>query len=365
MIPPEYRISPVSQCLFGDSKISTTIDYDERRWYTITGPLSYFGEDGEKEIGVLKRYIDQLSPNVCVIRVDENGLLVTVSSDPRDDPTFTPEYPRYLTAASLQNYSTVKLSQLSELDRIGPSVDLTSYLDEKGVTKKVVFKYAMTPHGLARIWREMHLFKSLPTHPNIIAFDRIVVDDIESRILGFATIYVPGGTLDDNRSRVFRLEWLQQLTDTVDYLNLELGIFHGDIAPWNLVIHPETGKIQLLDFERGGWLAHNVGHDETDITCLIFTVYAIITEDYHFRDIQTHNRDPETVQSLEEWPVICELDSDVGLFRKHLVDWAQRRKTANVQRNKWPRPLMGNKKHHCYDFVIYAILLDLEDTLFQ
>ncbi|CAG8285577.1 unnamed protein product [Penicillium nalgiovense] len=47
----------------------------------------------------------------------------------------------------------------------------------------------------------------------------------------------------------FRFEWLQQLTQLVDFLNLELGIIHQDIAPRNLLVDPETDKIILFDFD--------------------------------------------------------------------------------------------------------------------
>jgi hypothetical protein len=68
----------------------------------------------------------------------------------------------------------------------------------------------------------MRYILSLPEHPHLVPLDRIIVDDVESPILGFTTVYVPGGTLDENKGRVFRLSWLQQLCAVVDYLNLEL-----------------------------------------------------------------------------------------------------------------------------------------------
>lgn len=87
-------------------------------------------------------------------------------------------------------------------------------------------------------WNEINAFAALPTHPNLLPLDRIVLDDFESRVVGFTTKFIPGGTLVDNLSIPLRFEWIQQLTQLVDYLNLELGIMHQDIAPRNLLIDP-------------------------------------------------------------------------------------------------------------------------------
>ena len=70
-------------------------------------------------------------------------------------------------------------------------------------------------------WDELNLLKSLPPHPNIVPVDRVVLEDVESRVIGFTIKYIPGGTLD-NSKQPFRFEWIQQLTQLVDFLNLDL-----------------------------------------------------------------------------------------------------------------------------------------------
>jgi hypothetical protein len=55
-------------------------------------------------------------------------------------------------------------------------------------------------------WDELNLLKSLPPHPNIVPFDRVVLEDVESRVIGFIIKYIPGGTLD-NLKLPFRFEW--------------------------------------------------------------------------------------------------------------------------------------------------------------
>jgi serine/threonine protein kinase len=335
MISPEDRFWIVGEAIRGNVHRSYIIDWDQRRWYMVSGPKTLLPPEEDKEIVVLERYINQLPYNAYAITVDDNGLLVSVSTNPEDDPTLIPYYPRYSDAPSLQGCLTIRLSSLTDLDRLGPGVDLMSYID-KAATKKVVFKYSMIVQWAQQIWKEMHLVKSFQ-HPNLVQFDRVVIDDVESRVLGFTTTYIPGGSLDQNRNRVFLLEWLQQLTAVVDYLNLELGVVHQDIAPRNLLIDPTTNKIRLFDFDRAAPVSQAVPV-RNDVTGVIFTLYEIITEDGHLREVPFTEQDPQQVQSVEQWPVRCRLDSDVARFRKHLNDWVRRRTYASHGPNqvKWP-----------------------------
>lgn len=90
----------------------------------------------------------------------------------------------------------IQYSKLQELDRLGPGVDLSLYEDESGNPQKVTFKFNPIPKDrrLQMAWDEVNLLKSLPPHPNIVPFDRVVLEDVESRVIGFTTKYIPGGT---------------------------------------------------------------------------------------------------------------------------------------------------------------------------
>jgi len=132
-------------------------------------------------------------------------------------------------------------------------------------------------------WKEMNLLSKIPPHPNIVPFDRIVLEDVESRVIGFTTKYIPGGTLEDADPKMpFRFEWLQQLTRLVDFLNLELGIMHQDIAPRNLLVDPDTGKILLFDFDWAANEEEGLMDGRDDVSSVVFTLYEIITNDTHF-----------------------------------------------------------------------------------
>ncbi|KAI1967587.1 hypothetical protein LOZ56_005478 [Ophidiomyces ophidiicola] len=253
------------------------------------------------EIDILTKYIDKLSLDVCSITVDNQGKLVSVSSDPEDDDTMAIYYPPYSQPTSLHDSLVINRSKLIELDRLGPEVDLVSYIDESGISKEV----------------------NLPKHPHLISFDRVVLDDAEARILGFTIPYIAGGTLETNTSRVFRLEWLKQLTDVVDYLNLDLGILHQDVAPRNIAVDPETNKVILFDFDRSAPICRMEDPKRNDISGVIFTLYEIITQDNSFRRVPFEEQDAGRVLALKEWPAKAQLDNDLSLYRNHLDNWVQ------------------------------------------
>jgi serine/threonine protein kinase len=185
-----------------------------------------------------------------------------------------------------------------------------------------------------RIWRELHLLKSLPSHPNLIPLDRIVLDDPHSHILGITTPYVSGGTLEEDPQRVFRLSWLHQLTSVVDYLNLELGIVHQDIAARNILIDREpsgsgTERLRLFDFDYGARIGlSGCIPERNDVKGVTFTLYEIITRDHSYRMVPHSEQNPETVLNLEDWPVKRNLDSDISAYREHLNAWVKQRKAT-------------------------------------
>ncbi|OBT72659.1 hypothetical protein VF21_08570 [Pseudogymnoascus sp. 05NY08] len=276
MITPSDRFWVVGEQVKGNVHTGQVIDWDQRRWYTIEGPVSLIPPDEDVDIDVLKRYIGQLGQTVQSITVDDKGLLVKVSSDPEDDRTLTTHYPRFATAPSLQNCLTVQLSQLTEEDRLGPRLDMVSYVDDSGTSKFAVFKYYMIYQTRSWIWNELHLTKALPKHPNLLPFDRVVLSDAKPRV---------------------------QLLDVVDYLNLDLGIVHQDIAPRNLLVDPETDNLLLFDFDRAARIGQpSCFPERNDVNGVIFTL----------------------------WPLKRKLDCEDGEFRKLLDEWVRRRKCQDA-----------------------------------
>jgi hypothetical protein len=168
----------------------------------------------------------------------------------------------------------------------------------------------------------------LPPHPNIVPLDRLVLDVPHGSVVGFTTPYVPGGTLDTDNSRTFKLKWLQQLTRVVDDLNLKHGIMHQDIAARNLRIDSSTDALVHFDFNYAARYGHT-GYvkDRDDVKGVIFTLYEMITHDEHFRDVPYANQNYKDVQELSEWvkhPEVL-LDHPVSEYRDFLKKWLRRR----------------------------------------
>ena len=59
--------------------------------------------------------------------------------------------------------------------------------------KLALFRYPIIWEHKQKIWDEMHVVKALSGHFSFISFDRIIIDDVESRVLGFTQSFIPGG----------------------------------------------------------------------------------------------------------------------------------------------------------------------------
>ncbi|KAI0872871.1 hypothetical protein GGS24DRAFT_465729 [Hypoxylon argillaceum] len=323
-------------CLSGDIRVggpSTwhVIDWDRRRVVSVTMD----GEQDDESMAIkhFSRYSSQLSPDIYRISVSDTGEIISAYIDSKNDQTYCVYYPFLHEIFLPEGIQTVRRDELEELERLGPDADLVAYPPcLGGSAKKVVFKYYFLWQYAQMSWKEMNLWMRLPRHPNIVPFDRIVVDELEGRVVGFTNDYVPGGTLEENKSRVFKLAWLQQLIKVVDELNLRYGIVHQDIAPRNLVVDEPTDSIMLFDFNfaaRSSPPSPGEGEDfledRNDVKGVIFTTYEIITRDDSLRRI------PHEEQNLDslglEWvqhPGV-KLDHPVASYQLILQEWRERR----------------------------------------
>ncbi|KAF9872932.1 protein kinase-like domain protein [Colletotrichum karsti] len=329
MIDPEFRyFAPGGFIQPGGPSTWHILDWDQRRVIAVTMDEEQDSED--LAIEHLEKHIDTLPPDVYAIHVSHDGHLISTSTDPEDDETTCVYYPPLEELQRPEGLRTITRSDLEEIDRICPNVDLVSYQAHPGVggAKKVVFKYYFLYQFMHKLWHEMNLWMRLPPHPNIVKFDRLVVDELDGHVVGFTNVYIPGGTIEDNRARVFKLKWLEQLTRVVDDLNLKHGIVHQDIAARNLLVDPSTDNLLLFDFNHSGRIGGD-GHvnERDDVKGVIFTLYEIITRDKHFREVPHDQQNPADVQSLDTWPQHQDvhLDRPVSEYRSVLDRWVQRR----------------------------------------
>ncbi|KAI9163444.1 CBL-interacting serine/threonine-protein kinase 20 [Paramyrothecium foliicola] len=280
------------------------MDWDQRRIVSVT--MDEELEVADPAIEHLQKHVDSIAPDIFEIHVSPQGDLASMSRDPKDDATFCPFYPPLSATKHPEEIKTISRSELEELDRLGPMVDLVTPFTSSEPQKKLVFKYYFLFQRMDFIWHEMGLWMRLPKHPHIVPFDRIVVDELEGRCVGFTTTFIPGGTLEDNKSRAFKMKWLLQLLAVIDELNLNLGISHQDVAPRNLLVDDSTDSLMIFDFN-----------------------FSIITRDDKLRAIRHEEQNVAEVEQ-KDWlqhPDV-QLDCPVSEICEVLQKWSERRRTG-------------------------------------
>ncbi|CAH0052105.1 unnamed protein product [Clonostachys solani] len=317
--------APSGDIIPGGPSTWHVIDWDQRRLVSVVMDEDLDSEDPAFEH--LLKYIDHLPPDVYSIHVTSDGDLISASADPKDDETRCVFRPPVESLQIPDGIKIVSRLDLEELDRLSSHVDLVVCPQSAEPTKRLIFKYYFLFSSYSFVWHEMSLWMRLPKHPNIVPFDSVVVDEIEGRLVGFTSVFIPGGTLDENKTRCFKLKWLHQLLAVVDELNLKFGVAHQDVAPRNIVIDESSDSLMIFDFNfsarigRGGYY-----EARNDVKGVIFTMYEIITRDDRHRDI----RQDVSVIEGEEWakhPDVL-LDHPVSEFRAVLAAWSERRRAG-------------------------------------
>ncbi|KAM0209484.1 hypothetical protein ACHAQD_011155 [Fusarium lateritium] len=293
------------------------------------------GEQDDDSLAIehFSRHSDQLSPEIYRIHVSHSGEIISTYTDSKNDPNYCINYPPLHAAFLPDRIQTVRRDELEELERLGPDADLVTYpLGANGDAKKVVFKYYFLWQFARMSWKEMSLWMRLPRHPNIVPFDRVVVDELKGRLVGFTSNYVPGGNLEDNKSRVFKLKWLQQLIQVVDDLNLKHGVAHQDIAPRNLLVDESTDSVMLFDFNfaaRTNYPTTDEGEcyveERNDVKGVVFTTYEIITQDNSVRSMSHGSQNLDTLGTNWEKHLDVKLDHPVASCQIMLQEWQEHR----------------------------------------
>ncbi|KAF0638699.1 hypothetical protein FPSE5266_20242 [Fusarium pseudograminearum] len=331
MLKPEERFFALEGSIYpGGPSTWYIMDWDQRRLISVT--MDEELESADPAVEQLSKHVDNLEPDVFEIRVSSQGDLISTSTNPEDDHTFCPFYAPLEEIQKAEDIQVVLRSKLQEIDRLGPLVDLVTDLQSSEPSERLVFKYYFVSQRMSRVWNEMNLWMRLPRHPNIVSFDKIVIDELEGRCVGFTTKYIAGGTLDENRSRVFKLKWLLQLIAVIDELNLNLGIAHQDIALRNLLINDPTDSLMIFDFNFSARIGDKgFSQARNDVDGVVFTVYELITGDYELRSVEHEEQNVSDIEGIEwtKHPDV-QLDHPVAEFRKVLDQWSlERRKDAN------------------------------------
>ncbi|TQV93708.1 Protein kinase-like domain [Cordyceps javanica] len=342
MINPEDRLWAGSGGLFPGGPYTWHItDFDQRRHFSVTycnpAPIPDEDVEGTEDLCLaqLRRHIDDLGADVLGIRFSDPEGPISISVSQDDDVTM---YANCYPPTELRlpfPAKTVGFGSLTELDRMGPQVDLVTYpatpaAGGQAADTKAAFKYWFIQNGMFWRWHELQLWARLPRdHPHIVPFDAVVLDDIRGGVIGFTSIYIPGGTLQDTNATVrpFRLVWFQQLLSVVDDLNHRYGIMHQDIAARNLVVDVDD-NLRIFDFNFSNRISEHYDPHRDDVKGVIFTLYEIVTLDEHYREAPHAEQDAEALLQ-RDWtkhPDV-KLDSEVYEFRKVLDAWVEKRRT--------------------------------------
>jgi hypothetical protein len=144
-------------------------------------------------------------------------------------------------------------------------------------------------------------------------------------IIGFATKHFTGDDLQENQGRPFKLTWLKQLTELVDFRKLGHGVAHQDIRRQNVLMDSETGSLVLVDFgEAAPFLSPA---DPSDVGGVVHTLYEIVTHEPRPKEFRDNF---ESILDSKDWPVKGKLDCEISDVRKHLEDWVKRRKVKTI-----------------------------------
>ena len=334
MIPEEYRFFvPLNNLIRGGPSSWYILDWDQRRSISLTINKAVLpGHEEESEelaIAHLKKYIESIDTDIYAIECSPEGSLISTSTNPQDDITFCPYYPPL---AALQephpkSLQTVLRSELVELDRFMPNVDLVSWCKSES-PRPLVFKYYFLDVFARRTWEEINIWSRLPSdHPHIVPFDRVVLDESSKNVIGFTALFIPGGTLDEPVTpRPFKIKWLRQLIRVIDDLNFSCGIMHQDVAPRNLLVDPNTDDLMIFDFNFSCQIGTNQQEDDRDdVKGVILTMYEIVTgqEVDYLEQNMTDVLEKEWIQHPSAL-----LEGSVVEYRSILRDWLQIREEA-------------------------------------
>ncbi|CAK7275307.1 hypothetical protein SEPCBS119000_006627 [Sporothrix epigloea] len=358
MIDPNFRLWTGSGALLNGGPYTWHFtDFDQRRLVSVTycSPVPIPDEDHERLdatqdlcLAKLRKHIDDLETDVVRIFFSEPEGPITTSTSQDDDETMYVNNQLPIELHIPFPVKTIRFDSMTELDRMGPNVDLVTYAgvptaDGPAADTKAAFKYWFVSNGMYRKWYELQLWARLPRdHPHIVPFDAVVLDHVRGGVIGFTNVYIPGGTLKETDATVrpFRLSWFQQLLSVVDDLNYRYGIMHQDIAARNLVID-EKDNLRIFDFNFSSRISEYYDPHRDDMKGVIFTLYEILTLDEQYRQVPHAERDTAALllQQWEKHPDV-KLDSEVHEFRKVLDDWLEERKTREFKKVgtwlQWP-----------------------------
>jgi len=128
--------------------------------------------------------------------------------------------------------------------------------NQEPVVAKVLKHTRQTPKRIAALQHEYTLLQRMSHVPNIVRAIALETTQAQEWALifedsgGVALSQLPLVGVIEPSLLFFIAERLSEALEEIHRLN----ILHKDINPANIVMNPETGQIQLIDFSSAGWL---------------------------------------------------------------------------------------------------------------
>ncbi|KAI8961678.1 kinase-like domain-containing protein [Daldinia sp. FL1419] len=259
------------------------------------------------------------------------------------------------------DWPTIPYTELVILNQLTPKV-YVAHLSNNPKTRLLV-KFVSGDMTEKSIWKEMNILKEHQLHPSLLPVNHVILDD-NSCIIGMTTKFIPGGSLKDNNNRTFKLKWLTQLTEALDFLHTEQGIVHGDLHLGNILIDEANDRLVLCNLGTAKEATERNLVEE--FWSVMWTLYELITLDFEaeeeqvqnsYRETGVYSLDTRSIEDLPKWPVRTQLDCDAEKLRGYLQEWIKVRvntlhfikaKTPDVTINfggeeklQWTSPIHG------------------------
>jgi hypothetical protein len=195
--------------LGGGQKVLLGVN-DQRRWIDIHAPHATEHHD---VTDIAFRLAHKFPSGVVKAEVSNDGTILSTSKDLKDDRSWVPFYPPRTDFPV--HLATVYRGDLTEVGRLGIRFDLATYSPKSGETKEVQFRYYWQVDSVDSWWNEANCVMRIPRHPNILAFDALVVENVGGvdRVVGFTTDHVSAEPFSKNMDQMFKLKHLKQLID--------------------------------------------------------------------------------------------------------------------------------------------------------
>ncbi|KAK0617152.1 hypothetical protein B0T14DRAFT_568686 [Immersiella caudata] len=186
-----------------------------------------------------------LAANVQGVDITPLGEVLATTTDRAIVDCNKPYFPSVTEYGLGSRLPVLPRSKFTVLKRIALGVDQVSYVDpvsgqETVAVLKLAFRNPTYVGG--GIWTDIHVLRRLPPHPNVVAIKALVVEEVSGLgVVGYAMPYLDGYSLAHQpKPRSFKLKWLREVIDAVDFLNLKSGILYSDLVEVNIFVNTAT-----------------------------------------------------------------------------------------------------------------------------